>query len=67
MYPSSPIVEYMITKKANTEQLNEDMLPVKGDIPRDASTQDLLELIRSGIYISSTSLNFYTDRCSSYK
>ena len=47
MYPSSPIVEYMITKKANTEQLNEDMLPVKGDIPRDASTQDLLELIEA--------------------
>ena len=41
------LVEYMITKKANTEQLNEDMLPVKGDIARDASTQDVLELIEA--------------------
>ena len=45
------LVNYMITKEVNMEALTPEMLPVKTDIPKDASTIDVIELIEKVWYI----------------
>lgn len=44
------LFHYLLTKDVDIESLNGSaMLPVIGDIPRDASTADLIELIEKVI------------------